>query len=367
MKHSNPSWPFAPLPFSAEPLQSALEQRAYGSREAISFAPPLPVTTFSALHYHRDEATVASGNTFARLGATPYEGSVKVYKSGLLLSEVSDYSVSSKAVLFFATLTAGHVYTFEYWTLTASPAATAFATPGELAAKLTSFWNMSEATNTTRSDSITTNHAVVSRGTVPAGTGPKGGADVAATFSADKLNAGYAASTRINTATKAGGGSHCLFGWIYVPSFGNQFVATAWDAGSAASMLYQVAITSSGNIAFQNGGSPSYSSVGVAMSAAAWHFVVGWRDDADGKLRISVDDGTPVVSTTVTTLNRDSSTLPLMFGGSAYTGDANFQKFTGRLSRWGWIKGDILTPDEITDIYNGGPAGALSYSDIALL
>lgn len=232
-------------------------------------------------------------------------------------------------------------------------------TIGPILAKLTSFWNMSEATNTTRADSLGLNPLAVTRGTVPAGVGPKGGGDVAASFSVDKLSAGANASTRINVSNQANGGSHCLFGWIYQAATQAALPISVWDASDSFHLQYMLAL-SAGNSIFYNGGSAYYAAT-VAMGTG-WHFFVAWRDNADGLVRISIDNGTPSVSASASTPT--SNAINLIFGGSDYGGDPTYQEFTGLLSRVGWIKGDILTSTEITELYNGGPSGAMSYADI---
>ena len=109
-----------------------------------------------------------------------------------------------------------------------------------------------------------------------------------------------------------------------------------------------------------NGGSSYYIAALSAPTAATWHFYCMWRDATDGKVRLQIDNtGTIAVSSAAS--NPPVLSLALFFGhapGSAIFG------LNGRLSRWGWIKGDFLTTTERTTMYNGGPSGALNWADI---
>lgn len=210
----------------------------------------------------------------------------------------------------------------------------------------------------TRSDSVSTNHAIEFISTTGSTTGPKGGGDISANFiAASVLNAGSAANTGIDISTAPLGGSHCLFGWVYANSTaGAPMIAGKWNASNSSTLGYILDIES--GIAYGYNGGSAYYYAGAAISASAWHFLCMWRDFADGLVRFSIDNGTVYASATSSTPTNVAS--PLTFGAD-YT---QALKLNGRLSRFGWIKGSFLTSSERTTMYNGGPTGALSWADI---
>lgn len=208
--------------------------------------------------------------------------------------------------------------------------------------KLTSFWNMSEASGT-RSDSVGTNHLTVS-GTVSTAAGSRG-TDVAASFAgAGSLGKSSTSSLQVPTAPA----THCIFGWAYCnTNTGSQTLASKWDVASSAGLEYHID-NISGGLRGINGASSYYTASGSASSAAAWHFYVLWRDPADGKVRLQVNNGTVFVSSSAS--NPAQTTSSLWFGSAGHS--TNF--LSGRLQRWGWIRGAILTTDEKTYLYAAG-------------
>lgn len=204
---------------------------------------------------------------------------------------------------------------------------------------------MSEASGI-RYDSKGTNHLTVS-GTVTTGGGVRGSGDTAAAFAG---TGGLFANYDGSLSLPSGGGAHCMFGWVYLESnSGVQFFFSKWDNGSTTSSGAEyMGSLQSGTYYAQNGGS-SYTNAGApAPAAGAWHFYVMWRDPADGKIRLQLDNGTVVASTASSNPNTNSTELT--FGRDL----ANSFKMTGRLQRWGWIKGAILTAAERTFLYNSG-------------
>lgn len=209
-------------------------------------------------------------------------------------------------------------------------------------AKLTSWWELSEASGT-RADSHGGND-LSPAGTVATAQGVRGPGDVAAAFSgAGTLGIPAVASMQV----PAGGGDHCLFGWYYAESTGgSQGFFSRWNSSSAAALEYYARVES-GNAQFLNGGS-AYRVASTPATAGQWQFFVGWRDSADGYPRVQVSNG-PIADAGAEsnpTVQSHASTL----GGSS----SSFNRMTGRLQRWGWIKGGILTPAERAWLYNGG-------------
>lgn len=221
---------------------------------------------------------------------------------------------------------------------------TTVAPSGEgILAKLTSFWSMDE-TSGTRQDSIGSNHLSVS-GSVSTADGVRGTGDIAAAFTGSgALVAGDSASLSI-----PGGGAHCLFGWVKVASnSGTQFMAAKWDAMASSSLEYAISLQG-GTVYGQNGGS-AYSNAAVSPPAAGtWMFQILWRDPADGKVRMQLNNGTVAVSSNVS--NPYDTSTPFAFGQA---GSHTIGRATMTMQRWGWIKGAILTEGEREWLYNNG-------------
>lgn len=213
--------------------------------------------------------------------------------------------------------------------------------------KLTSWWEMNEASGT-RSDSKGTNHLAVG-GTVSTATGVRGGADVAASFAAGGwLHAVDSASLSV----PSGGGDHCLFGWFYITS-GNGFFAGKWDASGPSAYEYGMQV-SGGTVYGQNGGGGYVSATQASPGTGSWHFGILWRDSAAGtdagKVRLEIDNGTVNLSASASSPSDTINEL----GFATAAGSGGSSLLTGRLQRWGWIKGNLLTPTERTWLYNSG-------------
>ena len=147
----------------------------------------------------------------------------------------------------------------------------------------------------------------------------------------------------------SGGGNHCIFGWFYLNSnSGTQFIVCKWSATTAADLTYGFYI-SSGSFYGDNGGSTYYSAIVSASGfpAANWHFFCLWRDSADGKVRLQIDNGTIYVSTSA---SNPSGTVPFTVGGNLSTS----YEMSGRVNHVGFTSGSILTADERTWLYNSG-------------
>lgn len=208
--------------------------------------------------------------------------------------------------------------------------------------KLTSWWELSESSGT-RADSHGVND-LSPNGTVTTAAGVRGSGDVAVAFSgAGTLGVPAAASMQV----PSGGGDHCLFGWYYVTSaFASAGFFSRWNAVNAGTLEYYARVES-GNAQFLNGGS-AYRVASTPASNNTWQFFVGWRDSADGYPRVQVNNGS--VADAGAASNPSVQTHATTLGGST----AGNNRMTGRLQRWGWIKGGILTPAERAWLYNGG-------------
>lgn len=210
-------------------------------------------------------------------------------------------------------------------------------------AKLTCWWELDEASGN-RLDSHGTTTLTVD-GTVSTATGLRGGSDVAASFAgAGKLQT--TSSTEIQVPP--GGGDHCLFGWFYVASNTGQGLMGKWG-GNSSNMEY-LARVDSNNVQMLNGGSAYRTAAVAAPAAGNWYFYTGWRDNADGLVRVCYNNGTVAAAPTSSNPSAGSSWLGL----GCSSAQTNQQRMTGRLQRWGWIKGAYLTSDERNWLYNSG-------------
>lgn len=216
-----------------------------------------------------------------------------------------------------------------------------------LADKITSWWEMSELTGQ-RSDSKGSNHLSVF-GTVGTAGGTSG--STAAQFG----GSGYLRADSVPSLTVPADRTHCLFGWAFVTSNSSfQFIASKSDSYSSSATEYTLSLQG-GTLYGQNGGSAYTNAATTPAPAGAWHFYVLWRDPLDGKVRLQVDNGAVITSTNASAPAATST--PMCFGSS----NGNFN-LVGRMQRWGWIRGGILTPAERSWLYNGG-AGR-SWADV---
>lgn len=227
-------------------------------------------------------------------------------------------------------------------------------TAASIRAKLGSWWEMNEASGT-RYDSVGTNHLTVV-GTVSTGTGVRGGSDVAAAFTgAGGLTVASNTTLNVQTTTL----THCLFGWIYYNNHtGTQMAVAKWDASAAPYLDYAMS-NQSGTAYAYNGGATYYSATGTPPSAGNWAFYVMWRDPADGKVRLQINNGAVTASENASAPSPTNGTS-LGFGQA---GSSASSRLNGRLQRFGYIKGAFLSATERTWLYNGG-AGR-TYAELA--
>jgi len=215
--------------------------------------------------------------------------------------------------------------------------------------KLTSYWELTETTGT-RYDSKGTNHLTPTAG-ITSGTGLRGGATVAAKFpggNADRL--GVANNTSLQTPPS---GANVMFGWYKrtTPSSYSTLVSK-WDATSGSSMERSISMTASQIYATYQRASTYHHTFVPAPSENNWHFFVVWVDPADKKPRVQIDNG----EVTVNSLDMSPVTTSTNFalGGTGGPSYAGYFGLNGLMQYCGWIKGDILTEEERTWLYNSG-------------
>jgi hypothetical protein len=94
-------------------------------------------------------------------------------------------------------------------------------------------------------------------------------------------------------------------------------------------------------------GSPIYQSVSQAISATAWHFVVGWIDNQK-VLSLQVDNAAPITLQLADWLFGDTDTFFL--GNAGGSGPFGFRGQLDEFSLWQ----RALTANERTRLYNNG-------------
>lgn len=238
--------------------------------------------------------------------------------------------------------------------LAAQKGAASDPTAASIRSKLVSWWEMGEASGT-RSDSKGANHLSNIAGTVSTGTGLRGGGDVAVSLAG---TGGLYANDSASLSVPSGGGDHCIFGWAYVTTSANMYLFAKWEAGTASSMEYALDWFTDGKLYAQNGGTTYYNVTATEPALNTWFFVVVWRDSADGKVRIQVNNGTVYASTSASNPSDTASAL-----GFGQIGSTTNNRLSGRLQRWGWAKGAILTSGERTWLYNSG--SGRTYAELA--
>lgn len=178
-------------------------------------------------------------------------------------------------------------------------------------------------------------------GSITTDEGPRGSGDVAMAQTASGY-ASCAVPANSNLDVPNGATGCCLFGWSWFSNSSTLAYLAAIGSGTAKLSSYVY----NGNVVAFQGGVTAYQ---PAPTASAWHFYVTWIDPADGLIRLSVDNGPTVVSSTAPTPPAVGDTY---FAVASL--DGTYEMFPSRSSRWGYIRGGILTADERTWLYNSG-------------
>jgi len=186
-------------------------------------------------------------------------------------------------------------------------------------------------------------------GTVSIVNGPRGSGDNATNATS---GAGYLTRTRTSNdaldVPAAPNQKYCLFGFVKFNSATTTAnVGGTYQGASAPNggcLLIEVGSSISGYSGDTVSGNWCHADTSIP-DTTNWHFYTVWRDNSDGKLRISIDGGTPVASPTTCAAPQTSISFNIL------TGSGNPE---AAVSRWGWIKGDYLTGTEQTWMVNSG-------------
>lgn len=209
-----------------------------------------------------------------------------------------------------------------------------------IAAKLTSWWSLDEASGT-RHDSHGTNH-LTDNNTVGQAAGK---VSTAALF--DSASTEYL--SRASNATLATGDiTFAFFGWLYPTTGGDRAIATKMMGSTYEYEILRLSTTRLG--AFING-TPCYPvSADLVMAQDAWSFFYFHFDATANEIVLQVNDNTAVTTAFATA---GVSTLgPVTIGANYYNG-ALAELMEGRLDEVAFLK-DKLTTAERTWLYNSG-------------
>lgn len=222
---------------------------------------------------------------------------------------------------------------------------TTISTHSTLAAKCVSHWKLDEATGNSRADSKGSNTLSEAGTTAGVGsaTGKIGDAVDLVSADADRLERADTASLSFADVPFA------FSAWVYIDGGSSERgIVAKGTATGAASMEYNLAVSSAGALTFRVSNSASATTVtsGTTLSTATWYFIYAYHDPTANEIGVGVDGGTP-------------TTAACSHG--CWDGGSQFR--LGRQVAGGYLDGridsvtvwnDILTTGEQSDLYNAG-------------
>lgn len=134
-----------------------------------------------------------------------------------------------------------------------------------------------------------------------------------------------------------------------------QILGRGWSGGRPIEVATETGATTPLYFRIEAGGSVQTST--AYPQDSGWHLVLLWFDPSDKKARLSIDNGTPVVSTAAANAALDPTTAPFEIGG----GTGGVGSITGNLGEAA-IWNRVLTSDERTALFNSG--NGLRYADL---
>jgi len=214
-----------------------------------------------------------------------------------------------------------------------------------LSTSLISFWELNEASGT-RNDSHGTNH-LTDVNTVTSNTGKIGNCGQFTRANSEEL------TIASNAGLQAGDVDLSIAYWVYIDSSAE----CGHVAKSNGTTWEYLCYNTIGALRFygESSGGSSFDVSGGAFSTSTWYFIVSYHDSVNNLAGISVNAAAPVTS--AFSLGLRSTTDTFRIGSE---GGINFMD--GRIDQVGFWK-RVLTPTEITQLYNGG--NGLSYADVA--
>lgn len=215
---------------------------------------------------------------------------------------------------------------------------------------MTSWWSFDE-TSGTRFDSHGSNDMAD-----PTGTGfAPGKVSNAADFLLDYLNLPTASSSGLT-----GTGTFTVCGWVKLAVVASDFQAffvrsnaltntqglIDWSClmrGSGSSNTLSMRVTV--------GSTPIVADSGITAIVGTWYFIVGYYDEANDEVAVSINDGAFTTTTVTGTINNIANEIK--FGRNSGFSSTWFGYTNGLLDEWvHWNR--LLTPAETARLYNSG-------------
>jgi len=158
------------------------------------------------------------------------------------------------------------------------------------------------------------------------------------------------------------GQSFCISAWVNLDDLltANKAIVGKDVSGGREYYLSHVVGTNRFTLDLNVGGTMRTVTNATVPLKETWYHVVAWFDAGTGRMSITVDNGTPVVSL-VLSGNLVPSSTEFNIGSRRFVGNINFMG--GRITRVG-IGRFVPTAAEITHLFNAG-AGRL-YSEITI-
>lgn len=217
---------------------------------------------------------------------------------------------------------------------------------------LKAWWDVEEATGTTRNDSHNSHNAVDGNSDVPAITG-KVGTGIDNTVNWSSLIAPAHADFRIDSNTDC---------WLACWARPN--AATGWRAimGRRNGSTYEPSLYTDGSgvprVIFYNGGTAWCTWTTTSFTTAVWHLLIGWWDSTAKTMNIQMDNGTPL-SQSAGVLN---PTVDVTSGVGLGSHQYSNAWFDGDGDSYAFGAGGLLTAQDRTDLWNGG--SGINYAGI---
>jgi hypothetical protein len=150
---------------------------------------------------------------------------------------------------------------------------------------LVSWWDLEQASGSSRTDSQGTCTLSETGGAVGSGTGKVG---TCATTTAGRALSSSSASLAFLS------GDFTLAGWIKT-SQANQALIANWTTSTNSRrfcLLLEASIAKFG-VSTDGTNVSAIATTGSSLADSAWHLLIGWRSTTDGKVYVQVDNGTP--------------------------------------------------------------------------
>lgn len=219
-----------------------------------------------------------------------------------------------------------------------------------LSDNLISYWSLEEASGT-RNDAHGSNHLAPTN--APGNmTGKVGNAFVGVAASNQYL------SIADNAALSTGDIDFTLACWVnFATTAASQTIISKWiDPSAREYLLFKPSGATTVRWAISSTGSDAVQvNFSIALSTAAWYFVVAWHDAANNVIGISVNNGTP--ATTAHSGGVFDSASAVAIGGRTDT----TSPIDGGVDEAAFWRGRVLTSGERTDLYNSGAGRDYAY------